>query len=65
MTGQIFVCKETAAEKRLFFFQILCRKALEKAVRNGKTEEKLLKFMIDSGFSYKMINEVRESQSEN
>ena len=42
----------------------LCRKALEKAVRNGKTEEKLLKFMIDSGFSYKMINEVRESQSE-
>lgn len=32
----------------------LCRKALEKAKRSGKKDEKLLKYLIDAGFSYKM-----------
>lgn len=36
----------------------LCRKALKKAQKNGKTDEKLKKFLFDSGFSYKLINQV-------
>lgn len=36
----------------------LCKRAYKKALRNGKTGEKLLKSMIDSGFSYKMIKEI-------
>ena len=35
-----------------------CRKALRKAVKIGKSEEKLKKFLFDSGFSYKLINQV-------
>jgi regulatory protein len=36
----------------------LCERAYKKALRNGKTGEKLLKSMIDSGFSYKMIKKI-------
>ena len=36
----------------------LCERAYKKALRNGKTGEKLLKSMIDSGFSYKMLKEI-------
>lgn len=35
----------------------LCQKALKKTEKSGKFGEKLLKFMIDSGFSYKMVME--------
>ena len=38
----------------------LCKKALAKAVKNGKKDEKLIKYMMDSGFSYKMIKSVLE-----
>lgn len=34
-----------------------CRKAYRSAVRQGKQSDKLLKFMLDSGFSYKMIQD--------
>lgn len=33
----------------------MCLKALKKAIKAGKNGEKLLKFMIDSGFSYRMV----------
>ena len=32
-----------------------CRKAYSSAVKQGKKSDKLLKFMLDSGFSYKLI----------
>ena len=33
----------------------MCRKALEKATRAGRAGDKLIKYLMDSGFSYKMI----------
>lgn len=33
----------------------LCRKAREKAARAGRTGDKLIKYLLDSGFSYKII----------
>ncbi|MBQ0050645.1 MAG: regulatory protein RecX [Treponema sp.] len=38
-----------------------CRKAYEKCVQQGKSEEKILKSLIDSGFSYKMIQQTMKS----
>ncbi len=32
-----------------------CRKAVEKAARAGRTGDKLIKYLLDSGFSYRMI----------
>lgn len=37
-----------------------CQKAYEKAVQQGKTDDKLMKFLLDSGFSYKLINQVQK-----
>jgi len=42
--------------------QIICRKAYEKLLRKGKTEDKLVAAMIQAGFSYKMIKEAMNSQ---
>ena len=42
----------------------LCRRAMEKAVRSGKKDEKLIKYMIDSGFSYKMICSLQNETTE-
>ena len=33
----------------------LCRKAVEKATRAGRTGDRLVKYLMDSGFSYRMI----------
>ena len=33
----------------------MCRKVLEKATRAGRTGDKLIKYLLDSGFSWKMI----------
>lgn len=38
----------------------LCKRAMEKAIRSGKKDEKLIKYMIDSGFSYKMIHSLQK-----
>lgn len=38
---------------------LYCRKAYTKALKTGKTGEKLLKYLLDCGFSYKMIVEVQ------
>lgn len=40
----------------------LCRKALEKAVRQNKSGEKLLKFLLDSGFPYKMVQRMAKNR---
>ncbi len=51
----------TTAKKALDSFfaenseEDFCRKAYSSALRQGKKSDKLLKFMLDSGFSYKMI----------
>lgn len=56
--------KSTTAKEALKNFfeenseEDFCRKALRKAVKIGKSEEKLKKFLFDSGFSYKLINQV-------
>lgn len=44
--------------------QELCKRAYEKALRNGKSGEKLIKYMIDSGFSYKMIQMAQDDCTE-
>lgn len=36
----------------------ICQKALEKYQKKGKTEEKLISAMIQSGFTYKMVKEI-------
>ncbi len=35
--------------------EAMCRKAVEKATRAGRTGDKLMKYLLDSGFSYRMI----------
>ncbi len=55
--------KKTANEALDTFFEEnseeeLCEKAYEKAVRQKKSGEKLLKFMLDAGFDYKMVKSV-------
>jgi len=43
-----------------FFSEIteedMCEKAYQKAIRQKKSGEKLLKYLLDSGFPYKMVN---------
>ncbi len=36
----------------------LCRKAFEKAKRMGKTDDKLLKYLLDAGFPYGMVQSI-------
>ena len=38
----------------------ICKKACEKLVKKGKTDEKLIAAMMQAGFSYKMIKLVLE-----
>lgn len=49
----------TAAAVDAFFAEYdetdLCRKAIAKATRAGRGGDKLLRYLLDSGFSYKMI----------
>ena len=40
----------------------LCRKACAKALRSGKKDEKLLKYLIDAGFPYKMAQMVMKEE---
>lgn len=40
----------------------LCRKAYKKCVKQGKTSEKILKSLAQSGFSYNMIQKVLRSE---
>ena len=36
-----------------------CKKAYRSALRQGKSSDKLLKFMLDAGFSYKLIQKTK------
>lgn len=40
----------------------LCERCYKKAVDSGKKEEKLIKYMIDSGFSYKMVLKIQDRE---
>lgn len=42
----------------------ICKKAYEKFVKKGKTDEKLIAAMMQAGFSYKMIKEAATEFSE-
>ena len=39
----------------------ICKKAYEKLIKRGKTEEKLVAAMMNAGFSYKLIKSVKEA----
>ena len=40
----------------------LCRIAYKKALKSGKKDEKLIKYLMDSGFSYKLILSVADEE---
>ena len=40
----------------------LCRRAYKKALKSGKKDEKLIKYLMDSGFSYKLILSVADEE---
>lgn len=37
----------------------ICKKALERFIKKGKTDEKLYEAMINAGFSWKMVKEIK------
>lgn len=42
----------------------LCQRACKKAIKAGKQDDKLIRFLMDWGFSYKMIRETLSSDEE-
>ncbi len=40
----------------------LCHRAYKKALKSGKKDEKLIKYLMDSGFSYKLILSVADEE---
>lgn len=63
------ISKNTATSVLDEFFEStdelkLCLKAYEKALKQGKNQEKLIKYLIDSGFSYRMIKSTIKMKSE-
>ena len=59
--------KNTAESAVTAFFtendeQEICRKAYEKLLSKGKTDEKLISSLLQSGFSYKLIRDVMSGE---
>ena len=41
----------------------ICKKACERFVKKGKTEDKLIEALLKAGFAYKMIKRVMEERT--